>query len=71
MLLNLCTRVECIHRDGLQGWTISLGDKGILLLPPSTSDVARRWSSGNGFFSASNKISLGLVEVSQNSTLIL
>ena len=62
VLLTLRGLVECIDVDGLPGWTTSPNDNGILLLLPSTSEMARRWSSSNVIHSASNETSLGLVE---------
>lgn len=64
VLLTLRELIECIDVDGLPGWTTSPNENGILLLLPSTSGMARRWSSGNEFLGASNETSLGLVEVS-------
>ena len=64
VLLTLRGLVECIDVDGLPGWTTSPNDNGILLLLPSTSEMARRWSYGKGFLGASNETSLGLIKAS-------
>ena len=64
VLLTLRELVECIDVDDLPGWTTSPNDNGVLLLLPSTSEMARRWSSSTGILGASNETSLGLVEVS-------
>ena len=63
VLLTLRGLVECVDVDGPPGWTVSPKDSNILLLPLSTSKMARRWCLAIDFLASSNETSSGLFEL--------
>lgn len=58
--------VECINVNRHPGWMTGPNDNGILLMLLSTSEIARRWSSGNGFLCATNETMSGRLKLAKN-----
>ena len=64
ILLILRSVIQCVDAHGLPGWTMDMNEKGVVVVLPSTSQMARRWSFDNGDLHGSNGTSIGLVDTS-------
>ena len=62
ILLILRSVIQCVDAYGRPGWTMDMNERGVVVVLPSTSQMARHWSFDNGDLHGSNGTSIGLVD---------